>query len=84
MRRVQKRDVRDTYPVRYRINTPRAVERIMTETGFVKESLVLNGDPTYIAVGRRSFRVAAAAEHLFDVPGLTSARIHLIGLYRKA
>ena len=84
MRRVQHRAVSDTYPVRYRINTPRTVQRIMSEAGFVREQLVLNGDPTYLAVGRRSFRVAAAAEHLFDLPGLTGARIHLIGLYRRA
>ena len=83
MRRVQHRDVRDTYPVRYRINTPKTVERIMGEAGFVREQLVLNGDPTYLALGSRSFRIAAAAERLFDVPGFTSARIHLVGLYRK-
>jgi len=83
MRRVQHRDVRDTYPVRYRINTPKTVERIMGEMGFVREQLVLNGDPTYVALGPRSFRVAAAAERIFDIPALNSTRIHLIGLYRK-
>jgi SAM-dependent methyltransferase len=83
MRRIQHRDVRDTYPVRYRINTRKTVERIMSEAGFVREQLVLNGDPTYIALGPRSFRIAAAAERLFDVPGFMGARIHLIGLYRK-
>jgi len=83
MRRIQHRDVRDTYPVRYRINTPKTVERIMSEAGFLREQLVLNGDPTYIALGPRSFRIAAAAERLFDVPGFTGARIHLVGLYRK-
>jgi SAM-dependent methyltransferase len=83
MRRVQRRDVRDTYPVRYRINTPKTVERIMSETGFVREHLVLNGDPTYVALGPRSFRVAAAAERIFDIPALNGARIHLIGLYRR-
>jgi SAM-dependent methyltransferase len=84
MRRVQHREVSDTYPVRYRINTPKTVERIMGEAGFVREQLVLNGDPTYLALGPRSFRVAAAAERLFDVPGFTGARIHLVGLYRKS
>jgi SAM-dependent methyltransferase len=82
MRRVQHRDVRDTYPVRYRINTPKSVERIMSEAGFVREQLVLNGDPTYVALGPRSFRIAAAAERLFDIPAF-NARIHLVGLYRK-
>ena len=83
MRRIQHRDVSDTYPVRYRMNTPKTVERIMGEAGFVREQLVLNGDPTYLALGPRSFRIAAAAERLFDVPGFTGARIHLMGLYRK-
>jgi SAM-dependent methyltransferase len=82
MRRVQHRDVRDTYPVRYRINTPKVVERIMREAGFEREQLVLNGDPTYVALGPRSFRVAAAAERIFEIPAF-NARIHLIGLYRK-
>jgi SAM-dependent methyltransferase len=84
MRRIQHRDVRDTYPVRYRINTPKTVEGIMGEAGFVREQLVLNGDPTYIALGPRSFRVATAAERMLDIPVFNDARIHLIGLYRKA
>ncbi|HEV2685625.1 MAG TPA: class I SAM-dependent methyltransferase, partial [Actinomycetota bacterium] len=53
MRRVQGRNVRDTYPVRYRINTPRTVDRIMGEAGLYREQLVLNGDPTYLALGAR-------------------------------
>ena len=84
MRRVQHRDVKDTYPVRYRINTPRTVDRIMGEAGLVREQLVLNGDPTYLALGARSFRAWAALERVFDLPGLSGARVHLIGLYRKA
>ena len=84
MRKVQRRDIRDTYPVRYRINTPRTVDRILGEAGLVREQLVLNGDPTYLALGERSFRMWVAAERLFDLPGLTSARVHLIGVYRKA
>jgi SAM-dependent methyltransferase len=84
MRRVQRRDVRDTYPVRYRINTPRTVEQIMREAGFTREQLVVNGDPTYLALGPRSFRVWSALERIYDLPRMSGARIHLIGLYRKA
>ncbi|HLW16544.1 MAG TPA: class I SAM-dependent methyltransferase [Actinomycetota bacterium] len=84
MRRVQRRDVRDTYPVRYRINTPRTVDRIMGGAGLHREQLVLNGDPTYLALGLRSFRAWAALERVFDLPGMSGARVHLVGLYRKA
>ena len=84
MRRVQRRDVADTYPVRYRINTARTVDRIMGEAGLHREQLVLNGDPTYLALGARSLRAWAALERVFDLPGMSGARVHLIGLYRKA
>jgi SAM-dependent methyltransferase len=83
MRWHQGRDARDTYPVRYRINTPRTVDRIAAEAGLSREQLVLNGDPTYLALGERSFRAWAALERVFDLPILMGARVHLVGLYRK-
>ncbi|MGZ4144458.1 MAG: class I SAM-dependent methyltransferase [Actinomycetota bacterium] len=83
MRRVQRREVADTYPVRYRINTPRALEQIMGGVGLECESLTMNDDPTYVAVGPASFRAATIAERLFDLPALQRARIHLLGVYRK-
>ena len=83
MRLLQRRHGHDTYPVRYRMNTPSAIEQIMTDAGFERERLVVNGDPTYAAIGPRSLRLAAGAERLLDIPGLRGARIHLIGVYRK-
>jgi SAM-dependent methyltransferase len=83
MRRLQRRHEHDTYPVRYRMNTWRSIDGILAGAGLVRERLLLNGDPTYMAFGSRSLRVTAATERLLDLPGLKNARVHLIGVYRK-
>ncbi|MGH7642963.1 MAG: class I SAM-dependent methyltransferase, partial [Candidatus Dormibacteria bacterium] len=82
-RRLYGRQERDTYPVRYRMNTPRELERRATEAGFHRVRLILNGDPSYIAFNEPLFRIARALEGLLELPGLNQARVHLIGLFER-
>lgn len=77
------RQDRDTYPVRYRMNTPRRVEQVLRDAGFRQVRLVLNGDPSYISFNQPLFRTASLLERWLDRPRLRFAKVHLIGLYER-
>jgi SAM-dependent methyltransferase len=80
-RRLYGRQDSDTYPVRYRLNTPPQIERTMSTAGFRRVQLLHNGDPTYVGLSRSLFAVARAIERLHDLGRLRQARVHLIGVY---
>ncbi len=82
-RRLQGRQEHDTYPVRYRFNTLRLIQRTLSGLGFSFVEAVYNGDPTYVGINRPLFTIACVLERLIDHPPLQSARVHLIGVYRK-
>lgn len=73
----------DTYPVRYRINTAKTMNRILSAIGFTRSSLIFNGDPTYISFGPGTFWIACQIERILDWKPLQWMRVHLIGTYRK-
>jgi SAM-dependent methyltransferase len=77
------RGERDTYPVRYRANTPRRVEALLAGAGFRPIALILHGDPTYISISAATFALARGIERLLDLPALRGGRVHLIGIYEK-
>lgn len=76
------RPAEDTYPTRYRLNSVRTLGSTMTRLGYRRERLVLNGDPTYIALNRTLFLLGVQLERLYDLPWLRSARVHIVGVYR--
>ncbi len=82
-RRLYGRQEHDTFPTRYRINSEKRIERVLTKIGFAKEQMILNGDPTYISFNPPLFWFACFVERFLDLPFLKKARVHLIGSYRK-
>jgi SAM-dependent methyltransferase len=84
VRRLYDREEGDTYPVRYRLNSPRRLGRVMAEAGFHRSELVLNGDPTYVGLNRPLFAAACALERLLELGPLARARVHLIGVYERS
>lgn len=79
-RRLYGRQERDTYPVCYRLNTPRAIDGVLLPLGFTKVRLHLNGDPSYLSFDPKTFRLACALEALIErVAG--GAKVHLVGVY---
>lgn len=82
-RKLHGRQSRDTYPVRYRFNTARTIDRALGAIGFRRAELIFHGDPTYISFNRPLFELASAVERLLDSPALQPARVHLIGVYQK-
>jgi SAM-dependent methyltransferase len=73
----------ETFPTRYRFNSAGRIDSLLSDLGFARERLVLNGDPTYVAMNETSFRVACAVERVYDLPWFRRARVHLVGAYRK-
>jgi SAM-dependent methyltransferase len=72
----------DTYPTRYRLNSVRRLRMTLPGLGFERERIVLNGDPTYIALNELFFRVGVLFERIYDLPPLRRARVHIVGAYR--
>jgi SAM-dependent methyltransferase len=82
-RRLYARQEHDTYPVRYRANSPRRLDRALTAAGFRRQELVLNGDPTYISFNRPLFALARAIERILDRGRMRLLRVHLVGVYEN-
>jgi SAM-dependent methyltransferase len=60
-------DEADTFPTRYRANTPQTIERIATRSGFRVRSLVLvEGRPTYLAWHPIAYRAGIVYERLVN------------------
>jgi SAM-dependent methyltransferase len=80
-RRLYGRQERDTYPVRYRLNSPRALDRALGEAGFSRRRLMGNGDPSYISFNSMLFALARGIERLLELRPLRRAQVHLLGVY---
>ncbi len=82
-RKLYNRQEHDTFPVRYKINSSKKIDRTLLPLGFKKVQLIFNGDPSYISFNKLLFRVACFLEWLLDFRFLQPARVHLIGIYQK-
>ncbi|MGC2207787.1 MAG: class I SAM-dependent methyltransferase [Candidatus Dormiibacterota bacterium] len=82
-RRLYGRQERDTYPVRYRLNTETKIERVMSAVNLKKVRFLRNGDPSYISFNPTLFTVACGIETLLELPGLRRARVHIVALYQR-
>jgi SAM-dependent methyltransferase len=82
-RRFYDRQKSDTFPVRYRLNSPRRLERELKKAGLRRRQLILNGDPTYISFYPALFILAKALEWVLDRGCLQYARVHILGVYER-
>jgi hypothetical protein len=72
----------DTYPTRYRLNSLRRLRATLPGLGYQQERVILNGDPTYVALNEPLFRLAVQLERLYDLRPFRRARVHIVGVYR--
>lgn len=74
-----------THPMRvwYRANTVSKLTKLASANGLRFEKLILNGDPTYIAIGKPFFYLGVAIEALLSLPLLRKARVHVIATLTK-
>lgn len=82
-RKLYGRQENDTYPVRYKINSVRKINKTLLPIGFKKIQLILNGDPSYISFNGLLFKLACLIERLFKTKLLSFAKVHIIGIYEK-
>lgn len=82
-KKLYNREDGDTYPVKYKINTPKKVEKMLGKMGFTKYQIILNGDPTYISFNTLTFWLALMLEKILDWKYLNFLRVHLIGVFEK-
>ncbi|MEN8907665.1 MAG: class I SAM-dependent methyltransferase [Clostridiales bacterium] len=73
----------DTYPVRYKINSPKKVSNILRKIGFNKVNVILNGDPTYLSMNDLTFKISLMIEKVLDYKFFNSFKVHLIGVFEK-
>lgn len=66
----------DTFPVRYRANTPHAVENLAGAAGLRVERIVCVEDPTYLAFAPWLFRLSILASRV-------TPAVHLVGILLK-
>jgi SAM-dependent methyltransferase len=74
---------RETYAVRYRMNSVPRIETMLRGIGFRRHQVILNGDPSYISFNGDLFSLACALERLLEGKLLRLARVHIIGCYCK-
>jgi len=79
VRRLYARDEADTFPVRYRANTPERIERLAHKAGLRCVETQLIGDPTYLAFNDALFALSSLLERVTP-PGW---QVHIVGDYQK-
>lgn len=82
-RRLYNREEKDTYPVRYKMNSIVKIESILSSLGFRRRQIIFNGDPSYISFNRMLFMLSCLIEKVLNFHQLETAKVHIIGIYQK-
>ena len=79
VRRLYARAESDTFPVRYRANTPARIEQLARQVGLRPVQIQLVGDPTYLAFNDALFALSSLLERITP----QEFRVHIVGEYVK-
>lgn len=82
-RKLYGRQDHDTFSKKYRFNSPKKIDESMKEWGYVKEDLILNGDPSYISFDRITFEIACIIEKIQNLKPFRNSKVHIIGIFKK-
>ena len=83
--RLRGRQAVDTFPTRYRANTPGAIRDLAAQTNFdVEELRLIEGRPEYLRMLTPTYLAGVAYERLVNaVPPLERFRVVMLGRLRK-
>lgn len=83
--RLRGRAVEDTFPTRYRANTPTDQARIAREAGLsLVDSRLVEGRPEYLRISLPTYLLGAAYERIVNsTDGLSSLRVLLVSTFEK-
>lgn len=82
-RKLYNRQKGDTFPVKYKMNSPGRIHRSLNKIGYRSGEIIFNGDPTYISFNKPLFRLATMLEKIYDLKMFKSARVHLLAIFEK-
>ncbi len=83
VRKISKDLVTDPMKAYYKINTLKEIDRLSKKAGLKLKKIILNGDPTYIAICNLFFRIGILIEKLLDIRSLNKFKVHIIGILQK-
>lgn len=75
--------VTDPMKTFYKVNSVAGIKKYAKRNGLKLEGVILNGDPTYIAINRLFFYKGVLIEKFHNIPFLRGFRTHLIGVLEK-
>ncbi|MDD3647565.1 MAG: class I SAM-dependent methyltransferase [Candidatus Dojkabacteria bacterium] len=75
--------VTDPMPAVYRANSVGKLRQLAEGNNLKIEKLVLNGDPTYVAINKLFFYAGVLIESLLSLPVLQKMRVHIIAVLVK-
>lgn len=67
----------------YRINTISRIKKLSKKFGLTSEKIILNGDPTYVAINKLFFWIGLLVEVFLSLRILKESRVHIIGVLKK-
>jgi len=67
----------------YRANTVRKLNQLISLNNLRLDKLIINGDPTYIAINKIFFYIGIFIEKVLSLPLLRNMRVHFIGVVSK-
>lgn len=82
---IRGRNVEDTFPTLYRLNSLRTIRRELTSAGFLEEKIFRHENPpNYLLFSKVSFYLGLSYERMVNhFQTLSFLRTHFIGIYRK-
>ena len=83
-RKLYGREEKDTYPIRYKMNSAARIDTVLSKLNFKKHEIIFNGDPSYLSFNRILFALSCFIERILDIDRFKPAKVHIIGVYRKA
>lgn len=83
--RMRGRDDEDTFPTRYRANSPGALQRIAAQVGLeVEQVQLIEGRPEYLRMSAPTYLAGWLYERTVNlVPGLSRLRVVMVSVLRK-
>lgn len=67
----------------YRANSVSSIRGFAKKSGLQIDQLILNGDPTYIAINKVFFYIGVLIEAILSLPILNKTKVHIIAVLRK-
>lgn len=75
--------VTDPMPAFYKANSVKKLKELAKTNDLSFSRIILNGDPTYIAINKLFFKIGVFIEKIQDISLFRKFRVHIIGIMKK-